>query len=1109
MNVLQAQDTLHHVQRYIEINDNTLGYPWSVVQGMESTIAGIGDIDGNGVVDMAVGYPELDGGRGRVGIVLFENDYAIRGFNWIGNALGDLPWSLDSLDGFGAAIATVGDLNGDEVPDIAVLADGSDLTSADHGAVHILFLDEDGKVDSATTITPSDHLALGPIRSLSAGGDLNGDGVPDLLLGFPSYSSGGNARGALLAVLLTSEGNILNERIYSAQSSWPGSSPLVTDSLYFGSSSIGLGDIDSDGIADIAVSIPGANMIATLLLNGNGTIKEWFSTIDELPAGTTAAPSFGRSLARLPDLDHNGVPELLIGDPGLIVSTNASGGALYLNAFGADQPEGTKFLVNGRTTAGDHFDLRANARAGHTVGVLGDADGDGLPEIILSAPNQWPMEKPRFYIIHTEPAPLAIHLTIKDQTQDSLGSVALRISGGIPPYQIQWSPELFDPGYFEALISEIDTFGLGALGVPQPINVELTAEELIGLAQTDLDGISAGLYWIGVEDSLKTQAEQEFAVGLAIQTLVEVGTTSSEDNKDIKKVGGDGWTNMELQTKNVLPKQEDGWLRFRVSGSSPVLAIGFRDIDAPNEGGKDDLLYAFYFEDDRFNFWYNKQRSREPEQYEPNDVFQIARVGKSILFQKNEHTFFEIEGISPKFALSIGAAIYTEEAGITDITTNFRSSFSIAPTVVHTAPLSPGSGNIDVDLPESLGPYTYTWSATGGNVATISEVDPGEYALTVSSGLFDHTATRIFRVGHQLFWSDSTLSPSSEGIGTTVINPAQSTAGWQRSMSSINMIRYGAGHYIKFRPYPSDDPEYGSIVGLRSQGDDRMWAGWWTYTLGTTHIAQTISRSGTSKRIIVDRADELEIVLHAYSINFLKNGELVLQVPRYSEQASNVCIALRSEDSMVKDLMTSIPVPIELNTTLLSSVQEFVFVTPDGSRATQLTGKAHQLELDATLGAGPYTLSSQPTTLDPSITFDLSQGEATLVTYKLGGVVQTLDSSLFEFRGMNEIVLYEEPGVLGTSVSAPFKLSLQDQLLMTPDADGSHDTFKVIGTVDPASFELIIRDLDDNLLFQTNDQNQAWNGSFMNTGSAAPAGIYNYSIVQPSGNINGQFMLIR
>ena len=105
------------------------------------------------------------------------------------------PATVGSGEEFGAAITSLGNLNGTGGPDIAVGADRDDAAA---GAVYVFFLDAEGVPLSSHKIPATAPLGGGRLgRALAYLGDMDGDGLPSLAIGAPDGSGGGLVSGVV------------------------------------------------------------------------------------------------------------------------------------------------------------------------------------------------------------------------------------------------------------------------------------------------------------------------------------------------------------------------------------------------------------------------------------------------------------------------------------------------------------------------------------------------------------------------------------------------------------------------------------------------------------------------------------------------------------------------------------------------------------------------------------------------------------------------------------------------------------------------------------------------------------------------------------------------
>ncbi|MCH8315735.1 MAG: FG-GAP repeat protein, partial [Planctomycetes bacterium] len=116
----------------------------------------------------------------------------------ISDTEGGFTGALDDGDFFGSPVASLGDLDGDGVGDLAVGAFADDDGGLDRGAVWVLFMNTDGTVKSHQKISATQGGFTGTLddgdkfgHSAASLGDLDGDGVGDLAVGATSDGDGG------------------------------------------------------------------------------------------------------------------------------------------------------------------------------------------------------------------------------------------------------------------------------------------------------------------------------------------------------------------------------------------------------------------------------------------------------------------------------------------------------------------------------------------------------------------------------------------------------------------------------------------------------------------------------------------------------------------------------------------------------------------------------------------------------------------------------------------------------------------------------------------------------------------------------------------------------
>ncbi len=223
------------------------------------SVSSIGDLDGDGVEDIVVGarFDSIGGiNRGAVYTLFMNKNGTAASTVKIASGLNGGP-ILNERDYFGSSVSSIGDLDGDGVKDIVVGAYRDDTGGSDRGAIYILFMNKNGTVASSVKI--ANNTNGGPIlkngdlfgSSVSSIGDLNNDGVDDIVVGAKLDDTGGSNRGAVYVLFMNSDGTAASTvKIASGLNG----GPILKNGDLFGSSVSSIGSISS--ISSISSSDP-------------------------------------------------------------------------------------------------------------------------------------------------------------------------------------------------------------------------------------------------------------------------------------------------------------------------------------------------------------------------------------------------------------------------------------------------------------------------------------------------------------------------------------------------------------------------------------------------------------------------------------------------------------------------------------------------------------------------------------------------------------------------------------------------------------------------------------------------------------------------------------
>ncbi|MDA8692516.1 FG-GAP-like repeat-containing protein [Saprospiraceae bacterium] len=310
------------------------------------------------------------------------------GFVKIENGSGGLMADIESGDRFSRDHDQAGDINGDGVIDLVIGARSDDDGATDAGAVYIVFLNQDGTVQSNQKIS---MLEGGFNETLSEGdffgygvagiGDYDGDGIPDIAA---------TANRSIYIIHLNEDG--------TAKS-------FVKNTGFIAQGLSAIGDINNDGRIDLVVCDPSSDVggnnigaISILFFNANSRVMPARTVLINpmsggLGTGLLAGDEFGgREVAMLGDIDGDGTLEMAVG----AFKSDGGKGAIWMLSL-----NGTTFNVESKLkiTEGlngftDTLTLSTNpngtqgANFGHALCRVGDLNGDGIPDLMTGANQQ-------------------------------------------------------------------------------------------------------------------------------------------------------------------------------------------------------------------------------------------------------------------------------------------------------------------------------------------------------------------------------------------------------------------------------------------------------------------------------------------------------------------------------------------------------------------------------------------------------------------------------------------------------------------------------------------------------------------------------------------------
>jgi hypothetical protein len=341
---------------------------------MGSSVAALGDVNGDRISDIAIGVPGADTQSGtRAGRVL-----VLSGANgsMICRAM-DPGGRPDAR--LGESVAGIGDVTGDGIPDLAAGAPGHEVgkvlivSGSDCTALTSCF-DSVLEPIQVTFGDPPGYEHIETYRQLGSAiasiGDMNGDRIPDVLAGDPEAVAGGS---------FIAEDDVGRAVVLSGANCQPLFRYRSLDNRgHFGFSLSVAEDLSGDGADDVVIGQPAVWPFfrpGSVEIYSGATGAFQFALTD--PAGNWD-DRFGSALDASADLTGDGRPEIIVGAPHGDNGAVADGGSVFI--FDGGSRTLARKCVDPEGAAGDNL--------GSAVAVIPDLNGDGMAEIATTAPGR-------------------------------------------------------------------------------------------------------------------------------------------------------------------------------------------------------------------------------------------------------------------------------------------------------------------------------------------------------------------------------------------------------------------------------------------------------------------------------------------------------------------------------------------------------------------------------------------------------------------------------------------------------------------------------------------------------------------------------------------------
>ena len=319
-----------------------------------------GDVNGDGFSDIIIGAPDAPNVNVDAGkAYIYHGSAAGFGAGLNPAPAATLLGSTVPNGSFGWSVSAAGDVNGDGYSDVVVGAYLDNNGQATEGTAWVFHGSAAGVSTTVATFLESNIAGVWFGRSVSTAGDINGDGFGDVMVGAPLLANGQSSEGVARLYLGSATGISTTVSIQ-----WE----LNSTGANFGDGMACVGDVNGDGYSDVSIGAKLYGITGAAVVFHGGPVGTATAFAMSRFGGVTSA-RLGASAGNAGDLNGDGYTDALFGAPGV--------NAAYVH-YGSATGIAVAPSLTLTGTAGTQF--------GTSVASAGDVNGDGYADVVVGAP---------------------------------------------------------------------------------------------------------------------------------------------------------------------------------------------------------------------------------------------------------------------------------------------------------------------------------------------------------------------------------------------------------------------------------------------------------------------------------------------------------------------------------------------------------------------------------------------------------------------------------------------------------------------------------------------------------------------------------------------------